>query len=206
MTSTLKVTVHRADKLEDVERFGKNDPYVQASLDIKAPKSFVKTTVKKNAGKNPEWNQTLTIEEYDPNTNHELYVEILDDETTIDEPIGFLAIPLRQVVQAPNHIFKGKFDVYNLDGKAKGYIILTLAIVNSGEPAPHVDIQEVQGEGNVEAAHQHRMKSLKNKEKAADGGLIAATLGGLVAGKFLLDQHNDDKKAKEAATLAALEQ
>ncbi|KAF9186605.1 hypothetical protein BGZ51_001860 [Haplosporangium sp. Z 767] len=205
MTRTLKITVHRAEKLEDVERFGKNDPYVQAGLDLTNPKTFVKTTVMKNAGKNPEWNQTLTLEGYDPSVHKEVFVEIFDDETAVDEPIGFLAIPLYQVVQAANYIFKGRFDVFTPSGKEKGHIILTLAIVNPGEPAPHVSVPEVQGQAQVVDAHQLRIKSIQNKERATDGGIATAIIGGLVGGKYLLDQHSDNKKAEEAATLAALE-
>ncbi|KAG0249983.1 hypothetical protein BG011_008739 [Mortierella polycephala] len=206
MSHTLKVTVHSAEGMDDVEHFGKNDPYVQVGLNLKDPKAFVKTTVKKNAGKHAEWNQTLSVEEYDPNTQHELYVEIFDKETTIDAPIGFLAIPLRQVTEAPNSIFRGAFNIFKPDGKEKGTISLTLAVVQAGQAAPNVTVSEVRGQSQVVTEHQNRIKSAKNHEKAADVGIAAAIVGGVFGAKKLHDSHKESQKAKEAAQAEALEQ
>ncbi|KAF9186606.1 hypothetical protein BGZ51_001861 [Haplosporangium sp. Z 767] len=206
MSHTLKVTVHYAENLEDVERFGKNDPYVQVGLDFNNAKAFVKTTVKKNAGKNAEWNQTLSVEEYDPNTHHDLYVEIFDDETAVDEPIGFLSIPLRQVTGAPNNVFRGIFNVYNVDGKEKGTISLTLAVVGAGQAAPSATAREVQGQSQVVTEHQKRIKSIKNKERATDAGILAAAMGAAAGAKLLHDQYKQGKKADDALAAQALEQ
>ncbi|KAI1320810.1 hypothetical protein EDD11_009767 [Mortierella claussenii] len=201
MTQSLKITVHSANHLVDVESFGKNDPYVQVSLDYKNDHSFQKTSVKKNAGKDVEFNQELTLDGYEPTVNHNLYVEVFDDEHTIDAPIGFAAIPLRQVNDAPNHSFRGKFDLFTPDGKQKGTISLTLSAVQPGHSANHAsyDGPEQKGQSQIEADHQGRIQSLKNKEKAADGASLAVGAALAVGAKFLLDQHKDGKKAHEAA-------
>ncbi|KAF9112576.1 hypothetical protein BGX27_003167 [Mortierella sp. AM989] len=197
MTHILRVYAHGANHLEDVERFGKNDPYAQFTLNFNDKDSFQKTVVKKNAGKHVEWNQGLNIDNYEPNLNHTLYVEVLDKETTIDQPIGFTAIPLRQVINAPNQTLKGKFDLYDSHGKEKGTISLTISAVKPGQPAnDHTSSPEVNGYTQVETEHLKRFKSMKNKEKAADAGTAAAILGGIFGAKALHDAHKKTGKSE----------
>ncbi|KAG0367662.1 C2 domain-containing protein [Gamsiella multidivaricata] len=200
MTQSLIVNVHAANHLDDVEHFGKNDPYAQISLDFTNSHSFQKTSIKKNAGKDVEWNQTLTLDGFEPSVNHNLYVEVLDDEHTADSPIGFAAIPLRQVIDAPNHSLRAKYDIFTPNGKQKGTISLTISAVQPGQQAPasHGG-PEHKGESQIVSDHQKRFKDLANKEKAADGASLAAGAALAVGAKFLLDQHKGDKKAQEAA-------
>ncbi|KAF9165951.1 hypothetical protein BGX21_000531 [Mortierella sp. AD011] len=198
MSHSLQIFAHGAHQLEDVERMGKNDPYAKFTFNFKDSKSFVKTAVKKNAGKDVEWNQDLIIENYDPNQNHTLYVDILDDETLVDEPIAFTSIPLRQVVDAPGQVFKGRFDLYTISGKEKGNIGLTLAILKPGQ-SPHSISggPDQQGFAQADNEHHSHIKSLKNKERAADVGTAAALAGLIYGAKTLHDQHEKEKKAHE---------
>jgi Ca2+-dependent lipid-binding protein len=137
MTHSLKITVHEATHLEDVERFGKNDPYARVSLDIADNKHFQKTKTIKNAGKEAAWNQTLTLENFDPHTHEYLYVEILDEESLADDPIAYAAIPLSQVTQAQGHAIKGRFNLFTVKDKEKGEILLTIAAVAPGATEAH---------------------------------------------------------------------
>ncbi|KAG0320845.1 hypothetical protein BGZ97_012669 [Linnemannia gamsii] len=179
MTRTLKITVHQANHLPDVEMGGKNDPYAQVSLDLKA-KTWPKTKTLKNAGTDPVWNQTLELPEYNPQEQPELYVEVIDQETGADEPIGFTTIPLNQVNSAHGHAIRGRFDLYTLDGQKKGEILLTIAIVAPDQTEAHHPETEIRGIVTLDSEHQHRVKGLKNKERATDaaiGALGAAALG-----------------------------
>ncbi|KAF9112575.1 hypothetical protein BGX27_003166 [Mortierella sp. AM989] len=197
MSHTLQIYAHSAHHLEDVERFGKNDPYAQFSLDFTEKKSFQKTAVKKNAGKDVDWNQNLNIDNFDPSKHHNLYVEILDEETTADEPIGFTAIPLRQVLDAPGQSFKGKFDLFTTDSKQKGTVTLTISALKPGQSAHGVNpTPELKGYSQIETDHQRRVKSLARKEKVADAGLAAAVIGGLIGAKALHDAHKKAEKTE----------
>ena len=198
---SLEVTIHSAHDLDDVERFGKNDAYARISLDYKHDKSFQKTFVHKNGGENPVWNQTLTLKDLKPEY-HELYLEILDDEKTIDAPIAFAAIPLNQVLESPNNTFSGKFDVYTPNGKTKGEISLTIRALQAGEDARgqvSYDGSNQKGVSRIDEAHQKRVKALKNKEAAADvGGVALAGLAVIGAGYLATKQDGSEKDKKEA--------
>ncbi|KAF9285076.1 hypothetical protein BGZ68_004171 [Mortierella alpina] len=197
MTHSLKITVHKAEHLDDVESLGKNDPYVQVSLDIKNKDSFQKTSVKKNAGKNAEWNETLSLENYIPGQNHTLYLEILESDIGIDPPIGFAAIPLSQVTNAQGYVFRGVFNLFTPSGKEKGTVSLTLAAVQAGQPAPHGEHAEVKGLSQIESDHKHRIESLKRNEKVSDAATAAAILGGLFAAKTVYDSTQKKDAPKE---------
>ncbi|KAG0003155.1 hypothetical protein BGZ65_001964 [Modicella reniformis] len=205
--ATLTITAHSANLLKDVETFGKQDPYFRFTLDISDPKSFQKTFVHKNAGKTPVWNQTFTVP---LNGEPELYIEIMDDETTADAVIAFAAIPIHQVTQQPGSTMNGVFDVYTAEGKPNGDINLTLQVLNmSGmnysmaQPSSH----RLKGQSHITVAHQKRIKSIKNKETISDAGMAVAggllALGaGLLTNKFV----NDEKKKEEARQEAERQQ
>ncbi|KAF9955421.1 hypothetical protein BGZ70_010247 [Mortierella alpina] len=200
---TLVIVAHGAQNLLDVEAIGKQDPYLQFTLDINNPKSFQKTFVHKDAGKTPTWNQSFSL----PLAGEpELFVEIMDEETTADAVIAFAAIPINQVVHAPGGTFNGIFPVYLPSGKQQGELNLTLTAhnvpgQNTGQAAPAA--HPVQGTSHISEAHQKRVKSLKSREAASDagmaigGGLLAVGVG-LLANKFA----NDNKKEEEAKKAA----
>ncbi|KAI7831406.1 hypothetical protein BC939DRAFT_391925, partial [Gamsiella multidivaricata] len=185
---------------------GKQDPYLQFSLDFNNSKSFQKTFVHKDAGKTPTWNQTFSI----PLAGEpELFIEIMDEETTVDAVIAFAAIPINQVVHAPGGSMNGIFDVYSPNGKPQGEVNLTLTAHNvpGQNTGAAVSGQPVKGTSHISEAHQKRVKSLKNKETAADagsaafGGLLAVGAG-LLANKFMNDKEKEDKARKEAELLS----
>ncbi|KAF9122717.1 hypothetical protein BGW39_009548 [Mortierella sp. 14UC] len=207
---TLSITAHGAQNLQDVETIGKQDPYVQFSVDINNPKSFQKTYVHKDAGKTATWNQSFSI----PLAGEpELFVEIMDEETTADAVIAFAAIPINQVVHAPGGVFNGIFDVYTPSGKAQGEINLTLAAHNV--PGQNTGVaqqggQPVKGTSHISEVHQKRVKSLANREKAADAGTAAfggllAVGAGLLANKLVNDNKKEEEARKEAERAAAAE-
>ncbi|KAG0367663.1 hypothetical protein BGZ54_003497 [Gamsiella multidivaricata] len=203
---TLVIVAHGAQNLQDVETLGKQDPYLQFSLDFNNSKSFQKTFVHKDAGKTPTWNQTFSI----PLAGEpELFIEIMDEETTVDAVIAFAAIPINQVVHAPGGSMNGIFDVYSPNGKPQGEVNLTLTAHNvpGQNTGAAVSGQPVKGTSHISEAHQKRVKSLKNKETAADagsaafGGLLAVGAG-LLANKFMNDKEKEDKARKEAELLS----
>ncbi|KAG0346037.1 hypothetical protein BG004_002588 [Podila humilis] len=200
---TLVIVAHGAQTLFDIEAIGKQDPYLQVSTDLGNPKSFQKTFVHKDAGKTPTWNQTFTV----PLAGEpELFVEIMDEETTADAVIAFAAIPINQIVHAPGANFNGVFDVYTPAGKPAGVLNLTLTAHNvpgqntafvQGSPAP------VKGTSHISEQHQKRVTSIKHKEQAADAGTAAVTgllaVGaGLLVNKFMNDNKKEEAAKKEA--------
>ncbi|KAF9998890.1 hypothetical protein BGZ79_007456 [Entomortierella chlamydospora] len=202
----LIIYAHGAQDLQDVETLGKQDPYLQFSLDFNNPKSFQKTFVHKNAGKTPVWNQTFTI----PLTGEpELYVEVMDEEAAADAVIAFAAIPINQVVHAPGGTMNGLFDVFTPNGKAQGVLNLTLTAQNvPGQNTQYINQppQPVRGTSHINEGHQRRAKSLKNKETASDVG--TAALGGLLAvgaGLLVNKLVNDHKKEEETKLQAQAE-
>ncbi|KAF9344635.1 hypothetical protein BGX26_004093 [Mortierella sp. AD094] len=194
MSHSLQVYVHGVNHLKDVEHFGKNSPYVQFSVDIQDKTSFTKTAVKKRAGDDVDWNETLTIDNFAPSQHHTLYVEVLDHETLADAVIGYAAIPLHQVAEAQGHIFKGKFDLFTSKGEQKGTIDLTIADLKPGQDAHNVSSRpEEKGKSQIDTDHQTRIKSLVNKEHLSEGAGAAAALlaaaGIAVGAKYVADQH-----------------
>ncbi|KAG0317837.1 hypothetical protein BGZ99_006064 [Dissophora globulifera] len=195
---SLQVSVLRANHLDDVETMGKNDPYCQVSLVNDDKTKFQKTAVKKNAGKDVEWNQTLTLDDFQPTQHHLLYVDVLDDDLMADAPIGFAAIPLSQVERASGQVMKGTFDLFTPGGKQKGTVSLFLAILPAGQGNVQVPgVVEMKGLSEIDKEHQHRIKSMKRKEKAADVAMAAGVIGGLLGAKALIGGHKTEAK-KEA--------
>lgn len=159
---------------------GKNDPYVVFSFDPEADKDqTVKTSTKKNAGTTVEWNENVTLRNYDPSRHSNLYVEVWDQEKGVDQPIGFTVIPLYQVQDAPGKSYKGRFDLYDDASKQKGTIHLTLTSRPESEATSHVthDGPEVQGTSSLDEKAQKKIKSAHRKEQAGDAVLGAAALG-----------------------------
>ncbi|KAF9203506.1 hypothetical protein BGZ49_006333 [Haplosporangium sp. Z 27] len=199
MTHSLQVYVHAARHLEDVERFGKNDPYVKATLNFRDSHSYQKTSVKSNAGNNVEWNESLTLENFNPSENHYLYVEIFDQDKGIDGPIAFTDIPLHQVQETQNHVFHGNFDLYTPDGEKKGVIGLSIAILKSGQPAHGItSAADRQGSTQIDQDHQKQIKNAERKEQLGDAATAAAVIGGLFAAKAAYDHSHHKTAHKEA--------
>ncbi|KAF9436590.1 hypothetical protein BGZ76_003502 [Entomortierella beljakovae] len=182
----IQINVYHAEELKDVERMGKNDAYLVAALDLKNKDGFAKTAVKKNSGKTPEWNETLFLENYDPNRHNEVYITILDSETLADEPIGFTSIGLNQISNAPGKALKGKYEVYLTNGKQEGYVTVELIILESGEQARSLSQEQpVRGVAQLDGEQQKFVKSLERKESAGDAAVVAGVLGAAFGAKAL---------------------
>jgi hypothetical protein len=134
----------------------------------------------------------------------------MDDETTADAVIAFAAIPLQQVMNAPGSSMNGVFEVFTADGKPNGDVNLTLTVTNMAGQNYALPLNpsiRVKGQSHITVAHQKRIKTLKNKETAADAGMAVA--GGLLAlGAGLLTNKlvNDEMKKEEARKEAEYQQ
>ncbi|KAJ8651416.1 hypothetical protein O0I10_013043 [Lichtheimia ornata] len=180
----LTLLVNSASNLVDVEKFGKNDPYLQFTVNYQDPNTFQKTATQKNAGKNCSWNQSFTL----PMGGQELYIEVMDAERAgFDEVIGFAAIPLNQVgPQGLNAVFP----IYTVSNKPAGEVHLTFG---NGAMQP-----VTQGHSYVNEGHQKRVKGLRNKAVASDaavGGAIALGVGLLA--KHAYDEHKGHHGGRE---------
>ncbi|KAI7877529.1 hypothetical protein K492DRAFT_171629 [Lichtheimia hyalospora FSU 10163] len=180
----LNMIVNSASNMVDVEKFGKNDPYLQFTVNYQDPNSFQKTSTQKNAGKNCSWNQSFTL----PMGAQELYIEVMDAERAgFDEVIGFAAIPLNQMgPQGLNAVFP----IYTVNNKSAGEVHLTFG---NGAMQP-----VTQGHAYVNEGHHKRVKGLRNKAVASDaavGGAIALGVGLLA--KHAYDEHKGHNREEE---------
>ncbi|KAI8355846.1 hypothetical protein B0O80DRAFT_448126 [Mortierella sp. GBAus27b] len=85
---------------------------------------------------NAEWSSTTLLADYNRSVQQELYISLSgigpDGACSV---VRFTALPLDQVLQAPNQTFKGIFDLYSLDGAQNGTVSLTISA--AGPPAPN---------------------------------------------------------------------
>lgn len=201
---SLTVVAHAALEMPNVETFGKQDPYMQFSLNLNDKSSWQKTHTQKDAGTNATWNQSFEIP---LRGEPELYVEVMDEETGVDELIGFAAIPIAPVAQAPGGYINGLFDLYTVKGKSGGVLHLSLTVrgFNSPPPAYGQYDQPVRGHSYVNEEHLNRCKSLRNKAIAGDIG--TAVLGGALAigagflGHKLYQEHEQREQEEEEMEL-----
>jgi hypothetical protein len=201
-SASLSIHVSSATELVSTQTFGQQDPYLQFSLNYEQKDLFLRTFTHKNAGENATWNQTFTIS---LNGEADLYVEVLDEESTVNEVIGFAAIPINQVVHAPGANMNGLFEIYTVKGERAG--LLNLQLAAQGFPnsqTPNFDSEPVRGQSYVHEGHCARMKSSKNKATGvAVGGALfggALAIGAGFLGKKLYDQHEeaeDEKRRQE---------
>ncbi|KAG1471293.1 hypothetical protein G6F56_002208 [Rhizopus delemar] len=195
-STTLYINAVSASQLVASQHFGKQDPYLQFSLSLDK-ESFQKTFVHKDGGENAVWNQSFTI---DLNGQPNLFVEILNQEKTVDEVIGFAAIPINQVVHSQGAYMNGLFDVYDIKGERAGALNLQLAAQGfPNSQKPNFSSETVRGQSFVHEEHKERMNASKNKKTGVAVG--AALLGGALAvgAGFLGKKAYDDHKEKEEA-------
>ncbi|KAG0239807.1 C2 domain-containing protein [Mortierella sp. GBAus27b] len=198
---TLVLVAHGARNLKDVEHFGKQDAYLQFSLNVSDSHSFQKTFVHKNSDDAPAWNQTFTL----PLAGQpELFIEIMDSGITADAVIAFTAIPINHVVYAPGGTLSGWFAVNKPDESPGGEVHLTLTAHNvpgqntdtSAPPAPCTS--------HIVEAHRKRVQSLKKRERvagfgaAALGGIVATGVG-LLANNWIGNMHKEDQAREDEA-------
>ncbi|KAI8643829.1 C2 domain-containing protein [Parasitella parasitica] len=195
----LTVNAVSARDLRSVEHFGKQDPYLQFSLDFTNKDSFLKTFTHKDGGKEATWNQSFTIE---LNGEEYLYVEVLDEENTADEVIGFAAIPIASIVHAPGANMNGLFTIYDTKQNNAGVIHLQLS--TTGFPtseAANFNTQPIQGRSEFIEGHCARIKSNDKKSTglAIGGGLLGVGLaaGAAYMGKKAYDNHQQQEQEEE---------
>lgn len=198
-SASLSIHVSSATELVSAQTFGKQDPYLQFSLDYNQKDTFLKTFTHKNAGENATWNQTFTMS---LNGEENLYVEVLDEESTVNEVIGFAAIPINQVVHAQGANMNGLFEIYNVKGERAGLLNLHLAALGfPNSQTPNFDCEPVRGQSFLHEGHCVRMKSTKNKATGvAVGGAIlggALAIGAGFLGKKLYDNHQEAEREEE---------
>ncbi|KAF9327141.1 hypothetical protein BGZ91_001600 [Linnemannia elongata] len=151
MAAKLQITIHKAQGLEDVERFGKNDPYARIALDAAVDADFQRTKTIPNAGKNVSWEETLTIANFNPQTQHTLFVEVLS---------------------APDQAFRGRFDLFKHIGSKKGEITLSIVVIPAGTTDIPLPGNEKQGQAQFYSAHHERLKAVFPKQYVPDGELL----------------------------------
>ena len=195
-SASLSIHVTSANNLVSIQHLGAQDPYFQFSLDFNQKDAYLKTFTHKNAGENAVWNQTFTVS---LNGEPDLFVEIMNDETTVDEVIGFAAIPINQIVHAEGANMNGIFEVYNLKGEPAGTVNLQLAALGFPNSQPADFSREpVRGYSYVHEAHAVRMKSIKKKATgvAVGGALLggALAIGAGLLGKKLYDDHQEQEE------------
>ncbi|KAI8355839.1 hypothetical protein B0O80DRAFT_448097, partial [Mortierella sp. GBAus27b] len=90
---------------------------------------------------NAEWSSTTLLADYNRSIQQELYISLSgigpDGGCSV---VRFTALPLDQVLQAPNQTFKGIFDLYSLDGAQNGAVSLTISA--AGPPAPNDQLEK----------------------------------------------------------------
>ncbi|KAI8143714.1 C2 domain-containing protein [Fennellomyces sp. T-0311] len=192
---TLSLNIVSAQDMPDVEKFGKQDPYVQFTLNLNDKNSFQKTFVQEDAGKSATWNQSFELKLVG---EPELFVEVMDKEKGVDEIIGFCAIPINQVAQAPGGTMNGRFNLFLVNGENAGSIDIGMTVQGFNSPPGNQNSQQkVQGRSYISEEHLKRLKSMKHKAFAGDVG--TAVLGGALAvgAGFLGNKLYKDHEKKE---------
>lgn len=184
MSRSLIVTAVGAKLEKDIEKFGKQDPYLRASLFLE--ETYQRTETHKNGGKEPSWdNQVL---QFELNGEPDLFVEIMDDEKGVDAIIAYTTIPINQVVSAPGAAIDGTFTLYDREGEATGKVHLILqaqGFQNSSDQKPEYPSS---GQAVFNEEQKNRANRIHRKEKGSElaaAGLVAA---GLYFGKKYLDE------------------
>lgn len=90
----INLTINRAALTHDTELVGKMDPYITWKHGDKT----YKTTVQKNAGKNPVWGEKFKLPVVDRAVNSTMRFSVMDEETFKDEVIGMADIDLNQLL------------------------------------------------------------------------------------------------------------
>lgn len=104
---TVKLTLHKAQDLKNVQAIGKQDPYVKFSFGKKQAKSRVHN----NGGKNPVWGQSLSLSISESDV--ELNLEVWDANTVKDAFIGHINIPRASLLRQSTAVW------YTIFGKGK---------------------------------------------------------------------------------------
>jgi hypothetical protein len=196
---SLSINALGAGALKKVQKVGKQDPYLQFSLDFEDKEKFNKTYTDKNAGETASWNQSFTI----PISGEpDLFIEVLDEENSVDEVIGFAAIPINQIVHADGAYLNAVFAIFDTKKEPAGEVHLQLAAVGfPNSQNPNWQGRPVRGQSYVHDGHLKRMTSSHKKQQgvAIGGALLggALAIGAGFLGKKMYDQHQEQQAEEE---------
>lgn len=90
----INLTIRRAVLVRDTETLGKMDPYVT----WKHGEKTYKTTVQKDAGKNPVWGEKFKLPVLDRTVSTTMRFSVMDEETFKDDTVGCADIELMQLL------------------------------------------------------------------------------------------------------------
>lgn len=133
MKGRLKVTVHKAAKLFDVQLLGTQDPYCILWVDDGYKKGdYKQTMVHNDGGEAPCWTQSFefALEGYE----EKLHVEIRDSNIAIDEFIGRCAVPIRELAEKdrPSWYSVARDGFFNKNGVDAGNLLLSADFSGEG--------------------------------------------------------------------------
>ncbi|CAO3636817.1 unnamed protein product [Cunninghamella blakesleeana] len=190
----IEVTALNAVLDKDIDKAGRQDPYLRASLDLNVEESYKETQVHEDGGKLPEWNRTL---ELDYNGQQKLFIEILDKEKGVDGIIGGTTIPLLELFESEKGVVRGEFQLFDHKGESTGIVYLVIKLVGFDNSSEYVPDNAVPYAVENNEDQISRLHKLHKKELGADifTGLLA--LGAAGAGGFLAKQAYDAHKAQE---------
>jgi hypothetical protein len=121
----LHVTVISAEGIKDVKLFSKMDVYADVSI-AGYPQSKRKTSVDKNCGTKPKWNQRMEFvvdEPYLTKPGMSLLFELMAEGTlSSDKVIGSVTVPIHELYQSAGEDRVVEYQVITTSGKPKGSI------------------------------------------------------------------------------------
>ncbi|KAG0246707.1 hypothetical protein BGX31_010576 [Mortierella sp. GBA43] len=124
-----------------------------------------KSTLFKKSDRNTvEWDEVIVFEDFNPIQHEKLYIEVFSRTGAVDKLVGFAAIPTNQISDLLKGTFKGKFDLFDFQGKVTATVSLTIGIVDSANATNLLSCEDVEDNGVsvAESDHQERIKILVN--------------------------------------------
>ncbi|XP_020596349.1 protein SRC2-like [Phalaenopsis equestris] len=140
---TLDLTLISAKDLKNVNLFTQMRVYAIITISYDGPRSRQRIAPDRDGGRNPNWNATIhfTIPAGDPG-NHLLRILLRADRVLGDRDVGFVQIPLRDIIATPGDTRFVSYQVRRpLSGKPKGVLNFSYKISDPITPPsvyPHL--------------------------------------------------------------------
>jgi len=138
VSGTLDILVVEGRNLRDVEKFGKQDPYVVCRLSNGEQR---RTRTINAGGKHPRWLQKLTFNVHSMHgPSAMLYIEAYDEEVGRDELIGRGEVPLSSVLTGAQVVgVEVPYGIRSNYGRYSGDIVMSISFYpSSGPPTGYV--------------------------------------------------------------------
>ncbi|KAI8355833.1 hypothetical protein B0O80DRAFT_32964 [Mortierella sp. GBAus27b] len=160
---SFQIHARHACALED-EWIGANELYSRFALELSKNPSSKSTLFKKSDRNTVEWDEVIVFEDFNPIQHEKLYIEVFSRTGAVDKLVGFAAIPTNQISDLLKGTFKGKFDLFDFQGKVTATVSLTIGIVDSANATNLLSCEDVEDNGVsvAESDHQERIKILVN--------------------------------------------